>query len=583
VEPNPVPGEPDDLVLCDENDPGDQMEIFDLTQVEGQILGGSDWVLSYHESYQDAVDNSNPIATPEAYQNISNPQTIYVRVTNDNLPEGCFEIVEFDLIVNALPDDSAPIDDYIICEVGSDGVAIFDLTTRVDQALGGQDPNIFEVSFYESATDAQAGINAIVNPGDYQSDGSASPPGQPIYVGILNTVTGCYIGGVQHFYLLVLEGVTATEPVLPYSICDNLEPNDGIGEFDLLTFAGNISGIDIAQEILGGQDPGIYQLSYHLSQEDALAGIDPLPSLYVNVINPQVVYVRVTNTDTECVATTELILKVEELPVVALEDQYRLCVDAQGNPLPSEEGEPSPPVIDTGLDPGIYTFEWYLDGELIVGEVFPYIVATQEGVYSVIVTETETGCTSEATTTVVLSSPPLVYDAQVVSGPFGIDIVTHTDPDGTTTTYMDTHVIHVEADGLGEYEYQLDDGPFQSEDLFVGVLPGEHIITIRDKYGCGSVTIELVVIDYPRFVTPNHDGYHDTWNIIGMGRMDPTAKIYIFDRFGKLLKQLSPMGEGWDGTYNGNPMPSSDYWFRVEYTTDQQTTKLFKGHFTLKR
>ena len=159
----------------------------------------------------------------------------------------------------------------------------------------------------------------------------------------------------------------------------------------------------------------------------------------------------------------------------------------------------------------------------------------------------------------------------------------HTGPDGVTTTYVDTHVIHVDADGLGEYEYQLDDGPFQTEDIFVDVLPGVHIITIRDIYGCGSVTIEVVVIDYPRYVTPNHDGYHDTWNIIGMGTLDPTAKIYIFDRFGKLIKQLSPMGDGWDGTYNGNPMPSSDYWFRVEYTTDNQRTKLFKGHFTLKR
>jgi len=90
------------------------------------------------------------------------------------------------------------------------------------------------------------------------------------------------------------------------------------------------------------------------------------------------------------------------------------------------------------------------------------------------------------------------------------------------------------------------------------------------------------VIDYPRFITPNQDGYHDTWNIIGIATGDPTAKIYIFDRFGKLIKQISPLGEGWDGTYNGNPLPSSDYWFRVEYTEDD-IQKEFKGHFTLKR
>jgi len=63
---------------------------------------------------------------------------------------------------------------------------------------------------------------------------------------------------------------------------------------------------------------------------------------------------------------------------------------------------------------------------------------------------------------------------------------------------------------------------------------------------------------------------------------DPTAKIYIFDRFGKLLKQISPLGPGWDGTFNGNPLPSSDYWFRVEYK-ENDTQKEFRGHFTLKR
>ncbi|WP_373693830.1 T9SS type B sorting domain-containing protein, partial [Aequorivita flava] len=36
------------------------------------------------------------------------------------------------------------------------------------------------------------------------------------------------------------------------------------------------------------------------------------------------------------------------------------------------------------------------------------------------------------------------------------------------------------------------------------------------------------------------------------------------------------------GTFGGRPMPSSDYWFRVEYT-ENEIPKEFKGHFTLKR
>ncbi|WP_395634167.1 T9SS type B sorting domain-containing protein, partial [Flavobacterium sp.] len=55
-----------------------------------------------------------------------------------------------------------------------------------------------------------------------------------------------------------------------------------------------------------------------------------------------------------------------------------------------------------------------------------------------------------------------------------------------------------------------------------------------------------------------------------------------FDRYGKLLKQLSASGDGWDGTYNGQPLPSTDYWFTVDYP-ENGLMKQFKAHFSLKR
>jgi gliding motility-associated-like protein len=386
--------------------------------------------------------------------------------------------------------------------------------------------------------------------------------------------TACYVS-TQTFEIEEREGAVANTPLDPYTICDEWGDNDGIAEFDL-------TDLDLLAEILGGQDPLVYDLQFYLTPEDAEAQTSPLGASYVNVINPQVIYARVNNTDTDCYDITEVILKVELLPIITLEEFYRLCLDAQGNPLPEEEGEPSPPVLETGLASSTYIFEWYLNGQLILGEIGSSIVALEEGVYRVTVTEIATGCSSEGSTTVTVSSPPLVYSAEVISGAFAINEVIHTDSSGVTQTFTGTHVIHVSAEGLGEYVYQLDDGPFQEGDVFIDVQPGSHTVTIKDINGCGSVTIELSVVDYPQFMTPNEDGYHDTWNIIGIGEADPSAKIYIFDRYGKLLKQLSPTGNGWDGTYNGNPLPSSDYWFRVEYTEDN-TQKEFKGHFTLKR
>ena len=246
-----------------------------------------------------------------------------------------------------------------------------------------------------------------------------------------------------------------------------------------------------------------------------------------------------------------------------MDDFYRLCVDSLGNPIPA--GNASPPVIDTGLDPNIYMFEWQLNAEVLLGEIGASITVLQEGIYTVRVTEILTGCTSIATTTVITSSPPLNYSAEV------------------TNAFASEHTITATTDGTGDYEFQLDDNPFQESGIFLDVEPGSHVITIKDVSGCGaSVTISVGVIDYPQFMTPNEDGYHDTWNIIGIANGDPTAKIYIFDRYGKLLKQLSTFSEGWDGSYNGKPMPSSDYWFRVEYT-ENAAKKIFKGHFTLKR
>ncbi|WP_298762068.1 T9SS type B sorting domain-containing protein, partial [uncultured Psychroserpens sp.] len=191
------------------------------------------------------------------------------------------------------------------------------------------------------------------------------------------------------------------------------------------------------------------------------------------------------------------------------------------------------------------------------------------GTYSVTVTDTATSsvtmCESSDTTEVIESDPPIVT-ATV-----------------TTEAFADTHVIEVSVEGVGDYEYSLDGGPWQDEPIFVDVSLGEHVVTARDKNGCGEASDEVIVMDYPKFFTPNGDGYNDRWNISAINNQ-PNAKIYIFDRYGKLLKQLSPTGLGWNGNYNGNQMPTSDYWFVVEYNEPNTgDRKEFKAHFTLKR
>jgi len=563
VLPNPTPSTPTALEVCD--DDRDGFAEFDLTSKDAEILNSEpDVSVLYYIDFATAEAGVVDTELLSPYTNeVANNQIVYARVTRD-VPPGelpCFTIVELELIVNPLPDDSVDISDVIDCQVPFVGTSSIMLNTKDDEILNGQDGSIFTVFYYETQADADAMTNAIASDTFYPYDTTEIT----LYVGILNTVTGCYITNIDgtndlSFTLVVKQGATATSPAEPYTVCDTA-PNDGMAEFDL-------SDPMLIGEILNGQDPSIYDLTFHQTPEEADAGTGALPTIYTNVINPQVIYVRVTNGDNtapQCYDVAEVILNVDQAPEIVLDDQYRLCVDEFGTPIAEEFGGMSPPLIDTGLDPSVYVFTWSLDGVVLAGEFGPSITAVAGGLYEVTATELLSGCSTTAQTTVTVSSAPITFDAQVVTGAFA-----------------SSHAIEATATGLGVYQFQLDTGPFQSSGLFEDVFPGTHTITIQDVNGCGSVIIEIGVIDYPRFVTPNQDGYHDTWNIIGIADSDPSAKIYIFDRNGKLLKQVSPLGPGWDGTYNGNPLPSSDYWFLVEYEEDQ-SIKEFRGHFTLKR
>jgi len=143
---------------------------------------------------------------------------------------------------------------------------------------------------------------------------------------------------------------------------------------------------------------------------------------------------------------------------------------------------------------------------------------------------------------------------------------------------QNNNTITVQVEGSGDYEYSIDGINYQDENTFSNLLIDYYLVHVRDKNGCGIVTEEVYLLYYPNFFTPNSDGYNDTWQLLNSSK-EPFNKIYIFDRYGKLIKILKPNNIGWDGTYKGNLMPSADYWFLVE----RQNGKQYKGNFSLKR
>jgi len=546
---NPTPNlDPQPIVLCDDVTVGDLVETFDLTQREAYIFNSDpDVVATYHLTETDANAGIGNIPDPTAYQNTDPSETIYVRVTNTNTT--CYAIVELNIQVNPLPDVTT-VSDFIVCENNTDFVFDFDLDSKIPEILNGQDPNIFQVTFHESQLEA----DDLLNPQTSPYTNTSNP--QQIYVAITNTNTGCSISSPS-FMIEVNEGADATDDV--YEACDIVGENDGFTQFDLASRS---------PSILNGQDPADFSISYHFSFDDADANENPLPLLYENfTVNTQTIYARVSNnlSPDECYDIAELTLQVNRLPMIALQDEYILCLSSN-----NEAVVDVPPILDTGLSDADYTFEWRLNDTVLPTETASQLIPTEGGTYSVLVTDISTSavtmCENTAIAEVIESGIPDTFTAELASEAF-----------------TGNNIIQAVATGNSTYEFSLDNGPWQLDGEFTDVSGGDHVVYVRDVNGCGILAQNVLVIDYPKYFTPNGDGNHDTWNITGIDTQ-PAAVIYIYDRYGKLLKQLSPTSPGWDGTFNGNRMPSSDYWFTLEYIEPTNNeTRTLSSHFSLKR
>ncbi|MEL1241930.1 choice-of-anchor L domain-containing protein [Flavobacterium flavipallidum] len=133
--------------------------------------------------------------------------------------------------------------------------------------------------------------------------------------------------------------------------------------------------------------------------------------------------------------------------------------------------------------------------------------------------------------------------------------------------------------GTGNYEFSIDGNLYQNSPVFLNIPAGNYIAYARDKNSCeNAVPYPFFILDYPRFFTPNGDGFNDTWTIKNLNQLPP-AIITIFDRYGKLLKQFNSQNLNWEGTFNGVTLPSDDYWFNI--ISDNK--EIIRGNFSLKR
>ncbi|WP_179348260.1 T9SS type B sorting domain-containing protein [Winogradskyella pacifica] len=500
------------MIECDDDTDGTL--VFDLTGAQSNItdVRQENIVIEYYANFEDSEAGTNPIPNPESYTNISNPQTVYMKVTNT--VSNCYAALPIELIVNQPPIIN-DFEHYTICENDTNTVDL----TEINEIATDNSYNVL-YSYFSNEADAIANTNALDTNYTYQSNFDT------LFIRTEYSTTHC---ATYYEFNLKVDALPIANQPNDLEACD--DDFDGILEFDL------------AQQnasILGGQNSNLFTLTYHNTELQAHENNSALEMDYM-AFDGEVIYARLENSNTGCYSITSFTAIVNPIPVVDVGDQV-ICLNN------------TPLLVSANTN---YTGDSYLWS---TGEATPEIEVTEVGNYWVTVTS-QYGCENTSYFGVTESEAATIETTEVVD---------FSDPNNITVTIS----------GIGNYLYQLDNFEPQESNVFQNVAMGYHTVTIIDLNGCANVTKEVLVVDIPKFFTPNNDGDFDTWHIVGIETL-PGTVINIFDRYGKRIKQLTSSSPGWDGYYNGKILPTSDFWFVAEIKRGSIAFEV-KGHFTLK-
>ncbi|MDR7371237.1 T9SS type B sorting domain-containing protein [Flavobacterium aquidurense] len=459
------------------------------------------------------------------------------------------------LILLALPILNSPIT-IVQCDDDTDGISNFNVTEKNSFISDNFANETF--SYYTTLAGANTKdlTKLISNSLAYTSSNKT------IWTRVENS-NGCF----STAQLNLVVSTTQIDPGFKrsFNVCDDFidavnDDKDGIAVFDFSSVTADI------QAMLPSASTN-YSIKYYPDQANALAETNVITnaSNYRNTTPiQQEIWVRVdSNLDNACFGLGAYVnLKVNPRP----------DIDVNSNQSANQLVCSNLPSFFVKLDAGIignlpastYTYVWSKDGSIIPGENIETLDVNEEGKYSVeVFTKGENSCSRIRTITVTASD------------------IAHLDS-VSISDLSDYNTVTADVSGAGNYEYSIDEanGPFQESNFFENVVPGIHDLYINDKNGCGTISKTIAVLGIPKFFTPNNDGYNDYWNIKGANdTFNSGAKILIFDRYGKLIKEITASGNGWDGTYIGSPMPADDYWYTIKLEDGREA----KGHFSLKR
>ena len=500
----------------------------------------------YFPSLLDTAEKKNEINPLDTYTN-QNPKVsgqnwtdeIWVSVeTENNDTLSCVGLNK----VATLHIEQLPVAHNITalhaCDDNGDGRAAFDTSKLNEELLGATQPKV-KVSFFNKATGVLLFRDALPNP--YVSSFKT------ILIKVENdpsSVTPACFDVVT--FDLVIDHIPVFHKVAPQLSCDSSDDViDGVAIFDTRS---------LEKEILQGQSNVI--VSYFTPSGDPLPS--PLPVDFLSGTTTLTVKLE-NGLNPACSVNGTVQFTVQQNPVFNFDEEAILCMNKGSQKLQVRNPK------------GTYSYRWEYTNAAGVKTLLPDVTssidATNAGVYTVTATDlTGKMCSTSKSVTLTASNPPKITSEDVS--------VTDDVFNKNNTITIDTTNL-----GIGDYEFSLNDGPYQDSPVFDNVNPGIHTITVRDKNGCGVGFLDVSVLGYPKFFSPNRDGFHDEWKINLDSDQYAIKEIYIFDRYGRLLKLLSSINDSWDGIFKGTPMPADDYWFKAVLDDG----RAFKGHFSLLR
>ena len=524
-----------------------------VTGIRAQLPAGN-YTITYYRNQSDAQSEINKITDTANYRNIGYPftQSIWVRIDSD-IDNACYGLGPFiQLNVERLP-YANPVIIARQCDNDQDGNFNFDTSTLHATLLGNNNgaPNLPVTVTYFDATN-----NPLTSP----FPATFLTASQTIRARVTNNSTlACYDETTITFIVDDLpEALPLTSSVETRKCDDEINPSDqdGIATFNTANLESDIRGTQTGLVITYTDNAGNPLLDFNGVQI-----VSPFPTTFkttsrtIRVVVTKSVIVAGVTLNTCSAPTRDIIFTVDAVPKINLTGNELVCTNLSTFNVTIDAG-----IID-GSPITDYTYKWFRDGTNIGISTYSY-TTFQEGIYTVEVRNT-LGCTRTRTITVVGSIIPTILPSTIVE-------------------LSDNNSITINVSGNGDYVYSLDEefGPFQPENIFPNVTAGIHTVYVKDLNGCGVSQKVVNVLGAPKYFTPNGDGIHDYWNVRGISSTyNSKTVIYIFDRFGKLIKQIAPLEQGWNGTFNGQPLPASDYWYTIQF----EDGKTAKGNFSLKR